>query len=284
MGTSPRCDLLLALVAAVVLTTPSISAQSKPALELLLDRMGAYLTEYETLLSSVVAEERFDQSIYGNRGRSSALLESEVAFYRLPGGAEWLGFRDVKRVNWKPVRTSGPSIGEVLTSAAGDMTKAQAIAKESARHNLGMPRTINVPTAPLEIIHPSHRQAHRYELQGEETVRGTRTARIAFTETARPTLVREPSGQNLVSNGRIWVEPLSGTVWRVEWIYQAENRSPNAPPAPRLRVDFERHEELGIMVPKLMTEVFSVQVGRGEGRASYTKFRRFGTSARIVPQ
>ena len=132
-------------------------------------------------------------------------------------------------MNWKPVRTSGPSIGEVLTSAAGDLTKAQAIAKESARHNLGMPRTINVPTAPLEIIHPTHRQAHRYELQGEETVRGTRTARIAFTETARPTLVREPSGQNLVSSGRVWVEPISGTVWRVEWIYQAENRSTNAP-------------------------------------------------------
>ena len=63
--------------------------------------MGAYLIEYETQLSSVVAEERFDQNIYGGRGRSSALLESEVAFYRLPGGAEWLGFRDVKRVNWK---------------------------------------------------------------------------------------------------------------------------------------------------------------------------------------
>jgi hypothetical protein len=38
------------------------------------------------------------------------------------------------------------------------------------------------------------------------------------------------------------------------------------------------------MVPRLMTEVFAVSVGRGEGRASYTKFRRFGTSARIVPQ
>lgn len=38
------------------------------------------------------------------------------------------------------------------------------------------------------------------------------------------------------------------------------------------------------MVPTIMTEVFSVLVGRGEGRASYTTFRRFGTSARIVPQ
>ncbi len=279
-----RRTAVVVLVTAAYVIQPAISAQSKPSLEQLLDRMGAYLTEYETHLSSVVAEERFEQSIYGGRGRSSALLESEVAFYRLPGGAEWLGFRDVKRVNWKPVRTSGPSIGEVLTSAVGDMTKAHAIAKESARHNLGLPRTINVPTAPLDIIHPMHRQAHRYELQGEETIRGTRTARIAFTETARPTRVREPSGQNLVSSGRVWVEPLSGTVWRVDWIYQAENRSTNAPPAPRLRVDFQRHEELGIMVPWLMTEVFSVVVGRGEGRASYTKFRRFGTSARIVPQ
>ena len=246
--------------------------------------MGAYLTDYETHLSSVVADERFEQNIYTGRGRTGALLESEVAFYRLPGGAEWLGFRDVKRVNWKPLASSGPSIAEVLTSAAGDISKAQAIAKESARHNLGLPRTINVPTAPLDIIHPMHRHSLRYALQGEETIRGATTARIAFVEIARPTRVREPTGQNLVSSGRVWVEPLSGTVWRVEWIYQAENRQPNAPPPPRLRVDFERHEDLAIMVPTFMTEVFSVLTGRGEGRASYTKFRRFGTSARIVPQ
>lgn len=273
-----------AFVAACCLLAPHLTAASQPSLEQLLDRMGAYLTEYETHLSSVVADERFEQNIYAGRGRTGALLESEVAFYRLPGGAEWLGFREVKRLNWKPVRGSGPSIASLLASPAGDITKAQAISKESARHNLGLFRTINVPTAPLDIIHPIHRLTLRHELQGEETIRGTRTAKIAFIETARPTRVREPSGQNLVSSGRVWVEPLSGTVWRVEWIYQAEQRRTDAPPPPRLRVDFERHEELGIMVPRLMTEVFSVLVGRGEGRASYTKFRRFGTSARIVPQ
>ncbi len=273
-----------ALLAACCLIAAQPTAQSTPSLEQLLDRMGLYLTDYETQLSSVVAEERFEQNIFTGRGRTVALLESEVAFYRLPGGADWLGFRDVKRLNLKSVRTSGPSIADVLTSAAGDMTKAHAIAKESAKHNLGLPRTINVPTAPLDIIHPMHRPTLRYELNGEEMIRGTRTMRMAFTETARPTRVREPSGHNLVSSGRVWVEPHSGTVWRVEWVYQAENRQTNAPPPPRLRVDFERHEELGIMVPRFMTEVFSVLVGRGEGRASYTKFRRFGTSARIVPQ
>ena len=272
------------LVAAAFLTSSSTSAQSKPSLELLLDRMGAYLIEYETHLSSVVAEERFEQNIYARQGRTGAVLESDVAFIRLPGGAEWLGFREVKRLNWKALKTSGPSISDVLTSAAGDLTKAQAIANASAKHNLGLPRTINVPTAPLDIIHPMHRKALRHDLQGNERIRGVRTARIAFTETARPTRLREPSGQNLVSSGRVWVEPDSGTVWRVEWVYQAENRRPTAPPPPRLRVDFEPHEELAIMVPRLMTEVFSVLVGRGEGRATYRNFRRFGTSARIVPQ
>lgn len=80
--------------------------------------MDAYLTEYETHLSSVVAEERFEQNIDARQGRTGALLESDVAFIRLPGGAEWLGFREVKRLNWKPLKTSGPSISEVLTSAA----------------------------------------------------------------------------------------------------------------------------------------------------------------------
>jgi hypothetical protein len=246
--------------------------------------MGAYLLVYETQLSSVVADERFEQNIYTGGDRWGALLESEVAFIRLPGGAEWLGFRDVKRKNWKPVKSSGLSISEVLTSASGDITKAIAIANASAKHNLGLPRTINVPTAPLDIIHPLHRQALRHERQGDEMVRGVRTTRIAFTEIGRPTRVREPSGDNLVSSGHIWVEPVSGTVRRVEWVYQAEDRRTNAPQTPRLSVDFDRHEELGIMVPSLMTEVFSVLRGRGEGRATYRNFRRFGTSARIVPQ
>lgn len=286
MGISRPCSVLFA---AAVLASSSTSAQSPPTLEQLLDRMGAYLIEYELQLSSVVADERFEQNIYalGAASRTQgATLESEVAFIRLPGGAEWLGFRDVKRVNFKPVKEPGPNISDVLTSAAGDMTKARAIADASAKYNLGLTRTINVPTAPLHIIHPAHRAAHRYELTGQDSVRGARAMVVAFTEVTRPTLVREPNGDNLVSSGRIWIDPESGTVWRVEWIYQLEKRHPRAPAAPRLRVDFERHPELGFIVPRQMTEVFSTTSSRtrGDGRATYRNFRRFGTSARIVPQ
>jgi hypothetical protein len=87
----------------------------------------------------------------------------------------------------------------------------------------------------------------------------------------------------LISSGRVWIDAATGAVWRIEWIYQAGVRS-TGPPQPKLRVDFAPHRELGMMVPVDMTEVFAVPGGHGEGRASYSNFRRFGTSARIVPQ
>ncbi len=268
---------------AVVAASASPAAQSSPALELLLDRMGAYLEDYETHLSSVVADERLRQTVYsgGSLRNYSRTLESEVAFIRLPGGAEWLGFRDVRKVDSKAVGDSGPSISAVLTASGSDLTRARAIAQTSAKHNLGLPRTVNVPTAPLDIVHPMHRGAHEYRLVGHETVRGARTAVISFLESTRPTLLREPGGRDLVSSGRVWIEPETGRLWRVEWIYQGAG---SRPPPPRLRVDFAPHAELGFMVPMSMTEVFSVSYGSGNGRATYTNFRRFGTSARIVPE
>lgn len=187
-------------------------------------------------------------------------------------------------MNWKRVKDGGPSISEVLTASGSDLTRARAIAKASARHNLGLPRTVNVPTAPLDIVHPLHRDAHVYERHDDDTVRGTRTAVIGFLELGRPTLVTEPSGRNLVSSGRVWIDPTRGTIWRIEWYYQAEQHGGGSPAPAMLRVEFAPHVELGMMVPVLMTEVFHEGRGRGEGRATYSNFRRFGTSARIVPQ
>jgi hypothetical protein len=132
------------------------------------------------------------------------------------------------------------------------------------------------------VLHPRHRNAFRFEIAGEDRVRGQRTTRLTFLETARPTLVREPNGDDLVSRGRVWADPQFGTVWRVEWHYAAPSRSGWTP---YLQVDFVHHEALQMMVPDRMREIFHANARqRGEGRATYSNFRRFGTSARIVPQ
>ena len=280
-----------ALLAACCLFAAQPAAQSTPSLEQLLDRMGAYLTEYESQLSSIVADERFSQHVVYTRAYTDGVpetndqrrhLESEIGFIRLPGGSVWLGFRDVRRVNGRAVARPAQSVSDVLASGTDVMTKATAIAEASAAHNLGTPRTTNVPTAALEIIHPRNFAAHQFEMRGEDTVRRTRVAVIGFTEVRRPPLVTNPAGKELVSRGRIWVDPSTGAVWRVEWIYAPAVGVPSS-----LRVEFDTHDKLGMLVPLEMREEFRSFGGieaHGNGVAQYSNFRRFGTGARIVPQ
>jgi hypothetical protein len=292
MGTSRRFECIASLVVATLLgAAVSASAQSKPDLGQLLDRMAAYLTDYETRLSSVVADERFSQRVVYTRASTDGVpetsdeqrrLESEIGFIRLPGDSVWLGFRDVRRINGREVARRAQSVSDVLASATDVMTKARAIAEASAAHNLGTPRTTNVPTAALEIIHPRNYAAHQFEMRGEDTVRRTRVAVIGFTEVRRPPLVTNLAGKELVSRGRIWVDPTTGAVWRVEWIYAPAAGVPSS-----LRVEFDTHDTLGVLVPLEMREEFRSFGGieaYGNGVAQYSNFRRFGTSARIVPQ
>jgi hypothetical protein len=273
------------VLAVGVLAGAGIAAQSPPSIEQLLARMDAYLLEYESQLSSIVADEVFDQKVFYRRSTNTRRLESEVAFMRLPGEGGWLGFRDVKKVEHQPIkRTGNLALMQVLSSGAGDIEKAVIIAQASSAHHLGLPRTINVPTATLEIVHPSHRASFTYRLQGRERVRGASTDILAFEEFGRPTVAREPNGGNLVSTGRVWIDQV-GTIWRVEWRYRPENQHLPDNIVPRLRVEFGRHKELGMMVPLEMFEGFSAAPWRGEGTATYKNFRRFGTSAKIhIPQ
>lgn len=294
-----RTSLLCSVAAVVVVSAIALrasadyagAAQSAPTLEQLLDRLTGYLITYETQLSSVVADERFDQRVSYTRtysmgrpvtGLERRRLESEVGFIRLPGGLDWLGFRDVKKINGRPLPGNRQGIADMLAAATDVMGKARSIAAASAQHNLGLARTTNVPTAALEIVHPRHQARHEFRLRGDERIDGTRVSVIGFEEKQRPTLVIDPSGQELVSRGRIWIDPQSGIIWRVEWNY-----SPSVGAPARIRVDFRRNDALGIMVPSELHEEFGSLYGanaRGTGRAVYSNYRRFGTSTRIIPQ
>jgi hypothetical protein len=277
-------------ISLVALLSVSLSAQA-PTVDQLLDRMAAYLKQYEEQLSSVVADERFDQKFaslrtrnvgMGTSARVKRTIDSEVSFIRLPGQNEWLGFRDVRKINGVPLRDTGLRLTELLRRGSAD--QAKAIAYAGAAHNLGLPRTINVPTAVLEVLHPSHRGRFHYSVAGSATVRKQAVTVIAFREVARPTLVRQPDGGNIVSSGRAWVDPRSGRIVRVEWFYDSEPADPAMAVRPKLLVEFELNPELGILVPTRMEEVFGVPYGTGDGVAVYRNFRRFGTTARVVPQ
>ena len=284
---------LLALSVTILLVPSAPAGQAERPDASVLNRMHAYLRAYESDLSSVVAEERFDQKFVsirtrkislGTQARARRTIESDVSFMRLPGGREWLGFRDVRKVDGQALRDSGVRVAQLLERGGDVLEQARAISAAGAAHNLGLPRTINVPTAVLEILHPSHRARFRYRMAGSETLRKAPVTILAFEEIARPTVVRQPDGGNILSSGRAWVESTTGRILRVEWFYDSEPAEPGLAVRPRLLVDFEPDAKLGFLVPTRMEETFGVPYETGDGIATYRTFRRFRTGARIVPQ
>lgn len=278
----------LVLVAALCLTTIRPAAQSTPAgvdLGTVLERLDRYLDRYEGALGVLMADEDFLQQLPlqpGNARAFSRRLESEVAFLRLPGNADWLGFRRVRRVDGKSVEDRHQPLAALLSITSGDaQAQAKLLVAQSAEYNLGNPRTINMPNLPLELLQRRHRDRFAIALDGAGELRGHQLVKVLFAEKATPSIVYFGGQQDLLSVVRAWVDPASGELHRVNTIFTGRRR---LPVSPRLDVDFERHRDQRILVPTLMREEFlDGSSGLGTGRATYSNFRRFQTSARIVP-
>jgi hypothetical protein len=257
------------------------------------DRLDKYLLEYEPQLSSLVADERMTQrdgaSRLANRQTAEPTkdreLISEVAFVSLPGNVGWLGFRRVMTVNTRNVADSGPALAAVLSDGASDMyTKARVLLGESARHNLGMPRTTNLPNLPLEFLHPRNRKRLRHRLDGMEKIRGVNTARMVFEEQSSPTIIQRPEGGDMQSLVSAWIEPDTGRLLRAQ-VKTRDARIGVLPFDQVIWVDFRIDEKLGILVPyEMKEEFFAGRFREGTGTARYSNYRQFRTSARIIPQ
>ena len=172
------------------------------------------------------------------------------------------------------------SLNTALAAGAQDgYAKARAMLADSARHNLGTPRTTNLPNLPLELLH--QRNAHRFSVRvdGQQHVRGKRTTRLVFVEMASPTIIRSHTGGDMQSTVTAFVEP-DGRLWRADVITVDRLKFEHV-----VSVEFQPHRELGLLVPATMHEEFFAGENRKAwGDATYRNYRRFQTSARIVPQ
>lgn len=263
--------------------TPTFALRAtadKPDLDSVLEKLDAYLDKYEGELSAVVADEILVQEVEGRfLAKRIRRVQAEIAFLRLPGNLEWLGFRNAKIVDGKPVGASGPSLTELLaTNTADTFAQASVLVNESSKHNLGNPRTINMPNLPLELLNRRYRHRYATKLDGRERVRGHAVNVVALEEIGAPPIVYS-GAVDLQSMLRAWIDAESGVLWRAE----VRMRRSNNPETARLRVEFALDKGLAIMVPIEMRENFFVDLGSGRGHHTYANFRRFQTSARIVP-
>lgn len=265
---TPLAALLLAAAAA-------IHAQAEPSLETVVARMHAYLRDYARHLPATIATERYEQRAGSGVRRQRRLLESEFGLVQVPGDTEWLGFREVRMVDGKPVLDSASRLAELMARpSATAVRQARRIAEESARFNIGpVFRTINDPTIVLELLDPRHATRMRFSMAGAADEGRTRIVR--FLETARPTIIRTRGLDDQPAQGRAWVDAISGQIHRVEATVQPAS-------GPRtftgtIDVRFVRDARMGFAVPASMSERYTNRnlAVVSSGEATYSNFRRF---------
>ena len=279
----------------------------------LLVRMRAYVAGVERELASVVLEERYVQiakpwtrpprgpeheaalawsEVEASRSRTivfaSRRLLSDVLLVQTSDDM-WVGYRDVFEADGKLVRQRDDRLKRLFLSPS--TTKGDdlfRISRESARYNLGrVVRTINVPTFPLLYLHPRHANHMRFSHKGVEDLDGRSCAVVEFDEVGKPTLVGTLEGGHVRAWGRVWVEPDSGRVRRIEARVEP-GRQRQA-----VRVTFAEHPGMDVLVPREMWEWYerSPIVGQGndlmiEALATYSNVRRFtvSTSEWVAPR
>ena len=161
---------------------------------------------------------------------------------------------------------------------------AHLLLSERARLNLGLPRTTNLPNLALEFLHPRNRRRFAHRIDGTEKIRSHATTRLVLNETSSPTLIQRREGGDMTSLVTAWVETDTGRLIRAQ-VKTRDARIGVLPFDAMVWVDFKPDAKLGLLVPaEMKEEFFAGRFREGTGTARYTKYRRFQTTGRILPQ
>ena len=250
-------------------------------------RVGAYVDAYGEKASIVVASEEYTQELRGSgtNGRETRRLLADFAIVKVQSLGAWWGFRDVLEVDAMQVRDRDDRLVRLLTESAGRYDEARRLSDESARFNIGgIHRNFNVPTTALFFFRSENHDRFKFSAKG---VSRDGIWEIVFRETSKPTLIRTPTGESVISKGSIWVNPADGTIVRtlleVDGFVNQEGRRTTG--TGRVDVQYRRVPELDMWLPEWMDEAFhATRAGETEtitGRAWYSKYRQFQTSIRI---
>jgi hypothetical protein len=268
-----------AVLAAAVMAVVVCHAQ-EPTIDEVIDRLGRYISDYETKIVELAAEEEYEQWIkrrsgYGGEVVARRKLTSTFLFVRLQTGQAWFGQRDVTRVDGKAVSGRDRSLENLLGEGTLDAIKeAQRVIRENAKHNIGgVYRTINVPLQALEMLHPDHRGRFTFTPAGSARMGGARVWRVAFAEHKRPSLINDGFGGDRLANGHVWVDPANGAVHKTEVIIDKVNV---------ITVEYRRNDRFQMLLPSSMEEVYGLAIEVVNGHATYRDYRRWETSARVV--
>jgi hypothetical protein len=269
---------LVASAFTLALLTVPVRAQTV-RLDDVMARLDSYLLGYQERLANVVAEEAYrqwaEEGPTYRRWKTERILRSDFALTLTPERNR-VGYRDTFEVDGSPVRDRDERLERLLSGGA--VGQAERIADQNARFNLGqhlVPRTINVPTLALEMMHPRFRDRFRLRRTGADALEARLGWLLEFRERRRPTLVRTPEGRDQPSRIVALVDVQTGEVLQTVMTWEHVKGS--------ITVSYGHAPRIPVPVPIRMAERY---VTRTEelvaGEATYTNFRQFETSVRVI--
>lgn len=280
---------LLRVFAVFLAAVPALAQTD--ALNAVLARAGAYVNEFQSSLSGIVAEEHYTQDVrvpttLGSVPRLGPAvthreLKSDLLLVKPVGGDRWMQFRDVFEVDNKPVRDRNERLMDLFVAPSpSTASQAERIVVESSRYNIGnIQRTVNVPVLALAILDPANQGRFAFKridgrdpLLGRPAGRASDTAWVLDYKEVEPrTIIRTTNGRDLLVRGRFWIEPDTGRVVASELV--AEDTAIRG----TIDVQYQIDPSIGLVVPAEMRERYDVRRDglRVDGVATYSRFRQF---------
>ena len=264
-----------ASIALLAVLAAPVAAQG-PKLDDVVARIGRYVEDYGERLVNVVAEEAYRQSIplgvpAPNNQRK---LRSDYVMTRASGS--WVGYRDTFEVDGRSVRDHDARLQLLIGSGA--LTQAARIADQNSRYNLAndaLPRNVNVPTFAFDLLSDRYRNRFSPQRSGIEAVEGRMAWVVEFRERDRPTIVRSPNGRDQPTRLRVVADPETGEIFQTTVTWDQAGGS--------ILVRYGHVPAVDVRVPMTMSDRFtmasSIEV---IGDATYTNYRRFETSGRLI--
>lgn len=270
-------------------------AEEPPSVREVVARAGAAAERFGQVLQGVVARESYVQTIRPWTGTPPARpaegtaletrhLLSSLLLVHDPA-TPWQLHRDVLAVDDVAVGNRQDHLARLFADPLVDArTRLRRVTEDSARYNLGhITRNINVPTFPLIILHPTHRERFRFSDRGRMREDGVDVRLVAVREKGRPRVVQGDRFRDVELQGLLAVDEETGELVRASVKPRAGDlRS-------LLEVTFGRVPGMPVRVPVRLWEWYWVhdvpeRDRYVEGAATYDDFRRYTTdvSAPVV--
>ena len=259
---------LVTAVALVVLWSASPAAQTK--LPEIVHRASAYVDDFVSRFSGIVAEERYVQK--GEQPHRTRELRSDFLLVKPPGETSWYQFRDVIEVDGKPVGDRERRLARLFLEAAPDAAEnAERVTRESAQYNLEDVGTLNKPLLAISFLQGRYVSHFQFTTGSRDKNVGPNARLVQFTEWMKPTILRSGSAnRDLIARGRFWIDETSGRVAKTELDF-GTGFDPDY-----VMTTFRFDDDLQVDVPVEMRERWRFRESEMTGVATDGRFRRFG--------